>query len=235
MNPRLVFLPGLGADASLFAPQLDVLGGETPAWIEPREQERLGDYALRFAEPHATAEPWIAIGFSFGGMVALEAASRLSEDRRPQGVILISGLRSHAAVSLGFKVQRAVGGLVPRGLIRKALEGPVPKAFAKADGLDDRCTEALASMARRADVDFLMWASKACCSWDFGGDCPVPVRHIHGKHDRIIPYVPHPAFEGGLAELADAGHLLTWTAPDQVTGFIQRALRSMMPPAALDR
>ena len=225
---RLVYLPGLGADAALFKPQAERFGGETPAWIEPRRGEALGAYAERFGETVDTSTPWVAIGFSFGGMVALEMACRLPADRRPRGVVLVSGVRSRAAVSDGFRAQRAVGGLVPRGIVRAMLDGPMARVFAKRDGLDAGWTEELVSMAGRADVGFLMWASAACCRWGFDGVCPVPVRHVHGRRDRIIPYVPHPALEGGVAELVDAGHLITWTAAEAVNGFIEAGVRSMV-------
>jgi len=222
---RLAYLPGLGADAALFSPQLERFGGETPAWIEPRRGESIGAYAERFGETLDTSSPWAAVGFSFGGMVALELACRLPADRRPRVVVLISGVRSRAAVSGAFRAQRAVGGLVPRGLIRAGLDGPMARVFAQRDGLDERWTAALVSMAKRAEVPFLMWASGACCRWECDGACPVPVRHVHGRRDRIIPYVPHPALEGGRAELVDGGHLITWTAADAVNRFIGRSVR----------
>ncbi|MEM7622036.1 MAG: alpha/beta hydrolase [Planctomycetota bacterium] len=228
VGARLVYLPGLGADAALFGPQLEWFGGETPGWIPPLRGERLGPYAERFAETIDTSPPWVAVAFSFGGMVALEMASRLPADRRPVGVVLISGVRSRAAVLGSFKLQRAVGGVVPWGLVRAALDGPAARVFAKRDGLDEGRTEDLVAMARRAEVSFLMWASKACCRWDYDGVCPVPVRHVHGRRDRIIPYVPHPALDGGIAELVDAGHLVTWTAAEAVNGFIEASVRSMM-------
>ncbi len=228
MNARLVFLPGLGADAALFAPQLAAFpGAGVPAWIAPKGREPLGDYAERFGGTLKVDGPWVAVGFSFGGMVALEMASRLEPGRRPLGVVLLSGVRSRAAVSGAFRVQRAVGGLVPHGLVRRALNGPAARAFARRDGLGERHTQDLMAMSRRADVPFLLWGSRACCHWVFDGRCPVPVRHLHGRRDRIIPYVPHPALEGGRAEVIDAGHLITWTAPEAVNRFIATSVRSM--------
>lgn len=227
-SPRFVYLPGLGADEALFEPQIERFGGEVPEWIAPDRGDDLGSYAVRQALSFDTLTPWVAIGFSFGGMVALEIARRVVPARRPVGVILISGLRSRAAVSAGFKIQRAVGGLVPRWVVRVMLNGPAAWAFAKRDGLDDQRTGDLVAMARRTDVPFLMWGSEACCRWDFDGECPVPVRQVHGRRDRIIPYVPHGSLEGGEAELVDGGHLVTWTAAEAVNGFIETSVRSMM-------
>src|SRR5262245_33260701 len=74
-TPRLIMLPGLGADARLLTPQAAAFPGlVTPAWIEPKRNESLPDYAARFAATFALSQDTIIGGVSFGGMVALEIA-----------------------------------------------------------------------------------------------------------------------------------------------------------------
>ncbi|HOQ88273.1 MAG TPA: homocysteine S-methyltransferase family protein, partial [Phycisphaerae bacterium] len=56
--------------------------------------------------------------------------------------------------------------------------------------------------------------------WDADGNWPVPVYHIHGDADRIIPFnrvQPDEVVRGG-------GHLINMTHADQVNRFIERHL-----------
>ena len=96
--------------------------------------------------------------------------------------------------------------------------------FAKRERLDTHWTRELKEMAADIDVTFLMWAANAASKWRFDGQCPVPVHHIHGAKDRVIPAVPHPEFTDGEPTLLNDGHLITWTSPEEVTRFIETAL-----------
>lgn len=224
MTTRIVMLPGLGADARLFGPQLDRFAEATvPGWIPPVRGESIGAYAVRFCESAiepAPGEDWVAVGFSFGGMVALELASRLPEDRRPRAVGLISGIRSHRSVGTPFRVASAVGGAVPGWLARPVLAGPGSGLFARALGLERRWSDELHAMASDLDWDFLRWGSGACRRWGFDGRCPVPVSWIHGLRDAVVPYVEHGGFDDDLTLLDDSSHLLTWTRQDEVAAWL---------------
>jgi pimeloyl-ACP methyl ester carboxylesterase len=233
MTTRIVLLPGLGADERLFAPQLEAFESATmPGWIEPRTDrhgprgargESLGDYALRFAEQAVQPEPgedWVAVGFSFGAQVALEMASRLPEGRRPRAVGLISGLRSRRSVSRLFRMQVRLGTAVPERVARAVIAGPLSGLFARSCGLDPRQTADLHAMAEDVDWAFLVWASRAASRWASDGRCPVPVSWIHGRRDRVVPYVPHPAQHDRVELLDDGSHLLTWTKAARVNAWI---------------
>lgn len=225
---RVVFLPGLGADERLFAPQIEALRAaghtpQTPRWPFHRKGESLRAFSVRAAEVIRPDPHTLLVGFSFGGMVALEIAAVAAAEHRPWGVVLISGLRSSRAITPAFRAQQAVGRFVPRGIVRRALTGRLVDRFARTDHLTAEQAETLRDMASSTDLDFLFWAARACARWGFDGRCPVPVRHVHGRHDRTIPYVAHPELPGGEAEIVDAGHLITWTAPESVNRAVLEA------------
>lgn len=229
MSTRIVMLPGLGGDARLFGPQLDAFDAATvPAWIGPKTRESLRDYALRFAEQAVCpgeGEDWVAIGFSFGGMVALEMANQLPPGRQPRRVGLISGLRSPRAITAAFRMQVAIGTRIPEMLATPVIRGPLTSAFAKRCGLDGPQTQELRAMADDLDWDFLRWAARACTRWGFDEPGDVGVSWLHGERDRIVPYVPHPACDDRLKIIDDGSHLLTWTRPGVVNEWIAGMLR----------
>lgn len=231
MSTRVVFLPGLGADARLFGPQIAAFDNATvPEWIMPELRESLGSYALRFAESAVEPtdeEKWIAVGFSFGGIIALEMAARLPPERRPRAVVLISGLRSKRSLTKTFRAQVAVGTLVPAVIAKPVIEGPIAAMFGKACGLNDLQQAELAAMAEEVDWDFLQWAARACAEWDSDGRCPVPVHWTHGSGDRIVPYVAHPEYEDALEIIEDKSHLLTWTKAEQINAWLSEIVASV--------
>lgn len=222
---RIVFLPGLGADERLFSPQIaavEAAGHQalTPGWPEHDSTDALAAFAQKLLAATSVDHETLLVGFSFGGMVALEMAAAAPVHERPAGVVLISGLRSKRAVTGAFKVQQAVGRLVPRGITRSLMTGRLVDRFARSEPLTSDQTETLRDMGAMTDLGFLFWAARACARWGFDGSVPVPVQHVHGRRDRTIPYVPHPDLPGGEAQLLDAGHLITWTAADQVNEIL---------------
>jgi hypothetical protein len=56
LTNRLILLPGLGADARLFAPQAAAFKQlEVPEWLVPRRGESLEDFGRRMAAPSSMA------------------------------------------------------------------------------------------------------------------------------------------------------------------------------------
>jgi pimeloyl-ACP methyl ester carboxylesterase len=218
---RLYFLPGRGADARLFTPQLEVFRhAVVPSWPDHRGCRSLGDLAERLADSIDLTPPTRVVGFSFGSMIALEMARRVPEASRPQEVILISGLRSKRAVTGAFKRRAWAAQLAPKSVLRRRLVGPVAENFRELDGVSDDVVGVLSAMAADCDLDLLKWALLGCARWTFDGTCPAPVRQLHGRHDTVIPLVEHDWLPDGRATLAEGGHLLTLTNPEAVNAFI---------------
>jgi len=121
-------------------------------------------------------------GSSFGGMVALEMARILE----PENVFLFGSCRSPEGLAPSA---RALGWMAPlcpdRLLLLPALlRRPVAWWFGAASAAD---TELFAGMLESTPIEFLRWASRAVMSWDGVRELPVPVHHVHGERDRLIP------------------------------------------------
>jgi pimeloyl-ACP methyl ester carboxylesterase len=234
MNRPLYMFPGLAADARLFAPQQSQLPElVTPAWLSPTTRETLESYAQRMAEAlmqqrsrSGTTGAFLIGGFSFGGQVALEMVQHLVP--KPDAVVLLCGVRSRAQILPTFIVQQRVSEFIPASMQRR-LFVPFARRFAKAERLSPEHTALLVAMAQDNDPAFLRWSSRACADWrgepksvaNAPSQQGVPVHHLHGERDRVIPDVRKQA----TTTLAGAGHLITFTHAEAVTAWLHQAIR----------
>jgi len=219
----LVLFPGLGADAALFAQQTARFPGLTvPGWLEPRPAESLAVYAGRFADQLAAHPPeWVG-GSSFGGMVALEVAKRL----KPRGVFLIGSARSPRSVSPLFRAGGAVARRLPIGawsLARRTLPGIARVLLA--GNPDGRAIGS--AMSPNVSSEFMRWGIGAILDWPGLEDPGIPVHHVHGGADLVMPLSrvkPDRVIPG-------AGHLLAVTHGGAVNDYLAETMGS----AALTR
>ncbi|MEL6496933.1 MAG: hypothetical protein AAF937_04740 [Planctomycetota bacterium] len=219
----LLLWPGLAADHRLFSPLIDHAPSITvPPFIEPRWNESLRSYAARYAEqfgPQLPPDGTYAVGgFSFGGQLATELAAVLRP--KPRGIVLICGVRGTHQIAAAFRRQQRLGAVIPAAIARR-LYVPVARRFARSDRLDALGTERLVAMARDIDPAFLRWSSHACATWP--GSPPgldVPIRHLHGEHDSIIPDVRNEAD----TVVRSARHLVVLTHAPEVAAFVNSSL-----------
>jgi pimeloyl-ACP methyl ester carboxylesterase len=221
--PRLVLVPGLGADSRLFAPQFEAFPGlEVPPWIPPRDRETLRDYAARLA---ASVRPGRVVigGASFGGMLATEMARHLDA----AAVIQIGSCRHPSQISRAFVSMERNSRVAPDMVIRAGL--------ALAPGVIDRVLgpvtreqrDVLLAMAREIAVPFIRWAARAIMEWPGAPEAhgAVPVVAIHGTRDRVIPFRRIRA-AGEVEAIDGAGHVPSLTHGEAVNAFIRRVLAS---------
>ena len=201
MSLPIYLMPGVGADERLFA-------GLPDARVLPRlsPEGSLADYAARLA-PHIDAsKPFDLGGSSFGGMIALELARQVV----PQHVFLFGSCRSPRAIAPSLRMLRFV---LPAMHPPRWMRPFVARWF----GARTSAEIALFSdMLSATPIEFIRWASRAAFSWSGVPELPMPVHHIHGERDRIIPLRrvnPDRVVRG-------AGHLINLTHADEVSEFI---------------
>ncbi len=216
---RLVLIPGIGVDEGLFAPQREALGPiESPPWIEPHERESLRSYAHRLADLIGPAGPLVLGGQSFGGMLALEAARVL----RPRAVVLIASCTSAKSVPRPYWLLETLSHLMPDRMARAIFRAQASRIAWKLDCGDEACRQFLAQRFSEASITFVRWAVRAIREWSFENDLTMPIHHIHGDRDRIMPI----GRVNPTQIIPGAGHLLTMTHPAQVNAFIAEVLRN---------
>jgi pimeloyl-ACP methyl ester carboxylesterase len=80
--------------------------------------------------------------------------------------------------------------------------------------------EILRAMIRDTPLEFLRWGGRALSRWTGPRDLPMPVYHIHGERDRIIPHRlvrPDVTVMGG-------GHLINVTHADEVNRYLKERM-----------
>lgn len=215
MTFSLILLPGMGADARMFAaqrerfPQLRV-----PAWPPLVPREPLRGFAARLADRLEITRDTVLGGASMGGMLALEIA-RL---KPPRAVVLIGSCRSPAAVPRALALAERAARLIPNPVL-DFLRFFDRLALARLGPLTAEQRSLLRDMSRAHSMAFLAWAGRAILEWPGVPDPGVPVLHLHGRLDRmILPDRVHPD-----VLLKDAGHVPSITHPDAVNAIIEQA------------
>ncbi len=210
--PRLILLPGLAADARMFAPQLAAFDNlEVPPWPAFREDESLSDFARRMAGTLDTSEPFIIGGVSMGGMIAQEIARHT----KPQCVILIASSRDGDAVPRYYRWYEFLTRPIPDRLLGagRIIAPLISRQFNNATPEQEKL---MAEMIKSTPIEFIRWGARAIFEWPGAGELDCPVYHIHGDADRLIPRAnvnPDRIVKGG-------GHLINISHADQVNAFI---------------
>lgn len=213
-NPRIILLSGMGADARVFAKQIEAIPEiEVPEWIEPFPNESLKDYARRFAEQLQPNEPYIIGGASFGGFVAMEMIRHLN----PLACFLIGSVRSPNELPDKFKAMKAFSSTTR--FLPVELATLLSKMALLSSGSDSgNHTTTLLTQISDANAAFLRWACQAVLQWSGNvetGD--TPIYQIHGEKDFVLPAKNTPA----NVVVPDAGHALSMTHPDEVIRFLK--------------
>jgi len=216
-STKLLLLPGLGADARQFEPQRVAFPNLiAPSWIRPHSNETLPDYAGRMAETAPRGERLVLGGSSFGGMVAWEMARHV----RPKAVVLIGSCTGPEGIA------PLLGGLRPlSAALSPAFVGMAKKAAPLAIRLfgprERAHREICLRMFRDADANWIRWGVRAILAWQPSKPCPdVPVRHIHGARDRVLPVGRSAADR----IISGGGHLINMTHADEVNGLLRDVL-----------
>lgn len=217
-TPMIYLIPGLGADARMYEPQMRILERyEVLEHQKPLPGETLRAYAQRLAARINTAEPFILIGTSLGGILSME----LSRIVQPDKVILISSVKHRGELPLWIRIMKYLK-------LHKLLSGKRFIDFSKSNirmlitKRDTRVAQLLMAMHEDADPDFVEWAIHEVIYWDGSADHRPDVVHIHGTRDRLFPFSN---IKNAIA-ISGGSHVMGCTQPADVNEAILKALRS---------
>ncbi len=180
-NVNVYFISGLGADERTF--QKLVLPKHWSIthipWLPIEQDETLLSYSTKLSKLFDTSKPFVVVGLSFGGIVAIELAKLL----QPKLIILISSIATRQEMPFYFKKPGMLKLLntVPTTLLNKASRFNYWFAGMKTTGEKKLIRDILYNTS----PSFIKWAVNEIFLWE-NEVKPANVFHIHGTSDRIF-------------------------------------------------
>ncbi len=178
---KVYFIAGLGANKRAFQ-FMDLTWCEPVFidWQQPLPNETLPQYAQRLRALIPQVAP-IIVGVSFGGMLATEMAK--ADDK--VNAIIISSNKTAAEFPASLRLWKyfPVYKWVPPSVVK--ITGRYSKYFVGPDGKQQKKLFQL--IQSEADPVFTAWAIGAILNWQ-NSTVPPNVVHIHGTHDRLLPF-----------------------------------------------
>jgi pimeloyl-ACP methyl ester carboxylesterase len=178
---KAYFISGIGADYRLFTHIRLPEGFETHHihWIPPGKEETLPTYARRLAGQIDSSEPFVLIGFSLGGIMAVEIAKAY----QPVCTIIISSVPISANLPpYYFLADRLRLPKLASPTLMKFLASVKHQLTMRSRGNRKIMREVIWS----GDANFISWAINAVLKWE-NTLTPHPLVHIHGTRDEIFP------------------------------------------------
>ncbi len=211
----IYFISGLGADWRMFQflKLPDHLLQYQIKWIEPLNQnEPLASYAQRLLAQIKDPRP-ILVGFSFGGLIAIELAKVL----KPRKVIIISSLATRHALPWYYRLAGKT--LLHKYLPFKFMQNTYPVAplfFGAKTPYEKRL---LKSVFFRINEKFLRWSLARLLDWQQKDMLPGLVQ-IHGTADKVLPFTN----DVNTIKVQDGEHLMIIHRADEVSAVLSRIL-----------
>lgn len=179
-------------------------------WLSPDKKESLEDYAARMAaQIPVSPDPFILIGVSFGGMIAVEISKLI----RPNHTVLISSIKTISELPglLRFLGKLGFHWYLPMNLA-KAWQWPFYWIFGAKTTVEKKL---LHEIIRDTDVSFVKWAFTAIVNWQNTSVIPNLV-HLHGNQDKIFPLnkIKQPIIYEG-------GHLIIFSSAAKISQYIE--------------
>mgnify|MGYP001361527726 FL=1 len=175
---RVWVLPGMGADSRIFKSFRFPWNATFLEWIEPKTDESLSEYADRFLGAYPIQPNDLLFGYSFGGIVAQDWASR----NEVQRVVLLNSLHYEAVLKPMYRNLGFTGILrwAPEGMILSLIKG-----MTRLKTKPSRQLDLLLETMEQFDCKYYRWVLTAILYWE--KPIPLaPVDTILGELDPVF-------------------------------------------------
>ena len=175
---RVWVLPDMGADSRIFKSFRFPWNATYLEWIEPLQNESLSAYADRLLDRYPIQENDLLFGYSFGGIVAQDWASR----NKVQRVVLLNSLHHEA------KLRPLYRNLASTGVLNWAPEGSIIKIIkfiVRLNSQPSRTLDLMLETMEQFECQYYRWVLKAVLKWE--RPTPLaPVDTILGELDPVF-------------------------------------------------
>ncbi|MBL7766207.1 MAG: alpha/beta hydrolase [Chitinophagaceae bacterium] len=212
------FISGLGADRRAFD---KILLNESYTryfldWIEPLENETLNEYAERMAATIDQSKPFVLIGLSFGGIVAIEIAKRYPAEK----IFIISSVSNRSELPWYLKAMGKAR-IHHLGTVEKLKQDP-NILFWFFGVTSTRMKNYLTEMMHKTSSTYLRWSMDQIVNWSQEKK-PVNLIHLHGDADKLFPI----RFCKPDYMIAKGGHFMVITHARQINEILLKELERM--------
>lgn len=211
---NIYFISGLGADERIFQKLQFNKNYKIHyiQWIEPLYNETLKSYCIRLSAQVKETENSIIIGLSFGGIVAQE----LSKHIPFQKIILISSIKYHSELPIYYRIiaKTKIHRILPYGMFKHIF--PIAKWFFSTKTIEE--STILKAFLKQTSNVFLKWAIDIILTEKYFNNDSIPLFHIHGTKDRLLPY----KYLKNAIPIDNGGHLAVYSKYKVVNDYIHR-------------
>lgn len=213
---RIYAFGGLGVDKMVF--ECFKINGELIVleWLSPFSKEGFSDYLNRMAGFIDTSKPFILLGVSFGGMVAVELSKKLN----PQLTIIISSAVSREEIPIIYRWLATINlvSMIPAHWLKPP--SFLAHYFFGVHNSPDK--KLLSQILRQTDPVFLKWAMLNIMRWK-NESISNNLFRIHGRKDKILPT----ATTDSTQWIKGAGHFMIITHQSIISDLINEKITNM--------
>ena len=177
--PRVWVLPGMGADSRIFRSINFPWAATYLEWISPLEDESLQAYAERMMSDYDIQPNDLIFGYSFGGIVAQQWATKHPVQR----IVLLNSLHHEAKIRPLFRRLARTNVLTwaPEGFIRGLIF-----FMARLNSKPSRHLDLILEVMEQFDCNYYRWVLGQVMNWQ--QEAPkCPVDFIQGEFDPVFP------------------------------------------------
>ncbi len=209
-------LPGQGADCRLFAElELDTstYALNCLSYGIPGRDETMSSFAKNISKYIDTTKPFILIGTSLGGMLAVEIAHYLTPDQ----TIIISSAKERKELPLRYKFQRMVPiyAMFPPQVLKKGALALQP--IVEPDR--NKYEQTFVSMLSDKPNIYYQRSIGLIINWE-RTNCERDIIHLHGDNDHTIPIRN---IENAIV-VEGGSHMMTLTSAEKISKILNAQL-----------
>jgi hypothetical protein len=205
------FISGLGADKRAFEKLTLPASWEARhiEWVDNNENETLISYCHRLCLQIDTKAPFLIVGLSFGGIVAVE----LTKIINPERVIIISSVSMDSELPILYKIFGffKLDKILPGSSFRK----PSSFLYWFFGTKTKEEKHLLKQILENTSPHFAKWAVGKILRWK-NPVRPKGLLHIHGTADKIFPYSKTHAD----IKINGGGHLMVYSHADEISNVL---------------